>query len=49
MYLVGFPLLVIPFAIYNIVEFLMPGATPGALWTDARDAHPAARRARNGR
>ena len=33
MYLIGFPLLVVPFAVYNIVEFLMPGATPGALWT----------------
>ena len=29
MYLIGFPLLVIPFAIYNIVEFLMPTAHPG--------------------
>src|SRR5664279_4060332 len=26
MYLVGAPLLVIPFAIYNIIAFLMPGA-----------------------
>jgi len=34
MYLVGFPLLLIPFAVYNIVEFLIPGATPGAFWTD---------------
>ena len=33
MYLVGFPLLVIPFAIYNIIEFVMPGATPGVFWT----------------
>jgi hypothetical protein len=33
MYLVGFPLLVIPFAIYNIIEFLMPGSAPGAFWT----------------
>ena len=33
MYLIGFPLLVIPFAIYNIVEFLMPAERPGALWT----------------
>jgi hypothetical protein len=32
MYLVGFPLLVIPFAFYNIVEFLMPGSTPGQFW-----------------
>lgn len=29
MYLIGFPLLVIPFAIYNIVAFLMPGVS----WT----------------
>jgi hypothetical protein len=34
MYLVGFPLLVIPFAVYNIIEFLMPGATPGAFWAN---------------
>jgi hypothetical protein len=33
MYLVGIPLLVIPFVIYNMVEFLMPGATPGVFWT----------------
>ncbi len=32
MYLVGIPLLVIPFAIYNIIEFLMPGDSPGAFW-----------------
>lgn len=31
MYLVGFPLLLIPFAIYNIVAFL----TPGVGWGDA--------------
>jgi hypothetical protein len=30
MYLIGFPLLVIPFAIYNMIAFL----TPGVLWTD---------------
>ena len=30
MYLVGFPLLVIPFAIYNMIAFLMPGMA----WTD---------------
>jgi hypothetical protein len=30
MYLVGFPLLVIPFAIYNMIAFL----TPGLGWTD---------------
>ena len=29
MYLIGFPLLVIPFAIYNMVAFLMPSLT----WT----------------
>ena len=29
MFLIGFPLLLIPFAIYNIVVFLMPGVT----WT----------------
>ncbi len=34
MYLVGFPLLVIPFAVYNIIEFLLPGPTPGAFWTN---------------
>ncbi len=34
MYLVGFPLLVIPFAVYNIIEFLMPGATLGAFWAN---------------
>lgn len=33
MYLVGFPLLIVPFAVYNIVEFLLPSATPGAFWT----------------
>ena len=31
MYLIGFPLLVIPFAIYNMIAFLMPGVA----WTDA--------------
>ena len=30
MYLIGFPLLVIPFAIYNMIAFL----TPGVNWTD---------------
>jgi hypothetical protein len=29
MFLIGFPLLIIPFAIYNIVAFLMPGVS----WT----------------
>jgi len=29
MYLIGFPLLLVPFAIYNIVVFLMPGVS----WT----------------
>jgi hypothetical protein len=27
MFLVGFPLLIVPFAIYNIVAFLMPGVS----------------------
>ena len=27
MFLIGFPLLLIPFAIYNIIMFLMPGVT----------------------
>jgi hypothetical protein len=31
MYLLGFPLLLITFAVYNIVAFLMPGV----VWTDA--------------
>ncbi len=30
MFLIGFPLLLVPFAIYNIVAFLMPGVS----WTD---------------
>ena len=30
MYLIGFPLLLIPFAIYNMIAFL----TPGMSWTD---------------
>ena len=30
MYLIGFPLLVVPFAIYNMIAFL----TPGMSWTD---------------
>ena len=29
MFLIGFPLLLVPFAIYNIVAFLMPGVS----WT----------------
>ncbi|HVG50912.1 MAG TPA: hypothetical protein VM867_04690 [Xanthobacteraceae bacterium] len=33
MYLVGIPLLVIPFVIYNIIEFVMPGSAPGTFWT----------------
>jgi hypothetical protein len=44
MFLIGFPLLIIPFAIYNIVAFLMPGVSwsgalthvplvSGAMWT----------------
>ena len=31
MYLLGFPLLLITFAVYNIIAFLMPGVS----WTDA--------------
>jgi hypothetical protein len=31
MYLIGFPLLVIPFALYNMVAFLMPGLA----WSDS--------------
>jgi hypothetical protein len=31
MFILGFPLLLVPFAIYNIVAFLMPGLT----WTGA--------------
>ena len=31
MFLIGFPLLVIPFAIYNMIAFLMPGVS----WTGA--------------
>ena len=42
MYLVGFPLLLIPFAIYNIIAFLMPGVSwtapsPPCTWSPARD------------
>jgi hypothetical protein len=33
MFLIGFPLLLLPFAIYNIVAFLMPGVTWGAVVT----------------
>jgi hypothetical protein len=33
MFLIGFPLLLIPFAIYNIVVFLMPGVTWGSTLT----------------
>jgi hypothetical protein len=31
MYLIGFPLLVIPFALYNMIAFI----TPGVSWTDS--------------
>jgi hypothetical protein len=31
MFLVGFPLLLIPFAIYNIIAFLMPGVSWGGV------------------
>ena len=34
MFLIGFPLLLVPFAIYNIIAFLMPGMSwAGALAT----------------
>ena len=33
MYLVGFPLLVVPFVVYNIFEFLIPGSAPGVFWS----------------
>jgi len=33
MFLVGFPLLLIPFAIYNIIVFLMPGVSWGGTIT----------------
>ena len=38
MYLIGFPLLVITFAIYNIIAFLMPGLN----WTDKITSIPLA-------
>jgi hypothetical protein len=36
MFLVGFPLLLVPFAIYNIVAFLMPGVTWAGVITAVR-------------
>ena len=36
MYLIGFPLLLIPFAIYNMIAFLMPGVS----WTDTLTTRP---------
>lgn len=33
MFIIGFPLLLVPFAIYNIVVFLMPGVTWAAALT----------------
>lgn len=36
MFLVGFPLLLVPFAIYNIVAFLMPGVTWAGVITSVR-------------
>lgn len=33
MYLIGFPLLIVPFVVYNIFEFLIPAAGPGAFWS----------------
>jgi hypothetical protein len=32
MYLIGFPLLIVPFVVYNIFEFLIPAAAPGGFW-----------------
>jgi hypothetical protein len=31
MFLIGFPLLILPFAIYNIIAFLMPGVSWGGV------------------
>lgn len=42
MYLVGFPLLVIPYAVYNIIEFLIPGATPAEFWANTVASVPLA-------
>jgi hypothetical protein len=40
MFLLGFPLLLIPFAIYNIIAFLMPGVTfSDALFTVTMLSH----------
>lgn len=36
MYLIGIPLLLLPFAIYNIVAFLMPGVSWTAPWFSVR-------------
>ena len=33
MFMLGFPLLLVPFAIYNIVAFLMPGVSWTAAWS----------------
>ena len=33
MYMLGFPLLLVPFAIYNIVAFLMPGVSWTGTWS----------------
>ena len=33
MFLIGIPLLLIPFAIYNVAEFLVPGNSVGEFWT----------------
>jgi hypothetical protein len=38
MFLLGFPLLIIPFAIYNIVTFIM--AMPDAIWTTEATSVP---------
>ena len=49
MYLVGFPLLVVPFVVYNIIEFLIPGSAPGAFWSACADCACSSRPAPNGR
>jgi hypothetical protein len=38
MFLVGFPLLIVPFAIYNIIAFLMPGVSWTAAFTSVHMA-----------
>ena len=36
MFLIGFPLLIVPFAIYNIIAFLMPGVSWSGTLTTVR-------------